>query len=279
MASLQSPPSINDARTQALLELAARLDTLDLTPLFVYSLDSTPDSALIFLAWQFDVLAAGWQLAAGFASTGDFDALTDIDTLTDIDNLSLPGSVNASDFDAWRTLLKESIPLHRVRGTPYSITQALASLGFSDVTFEEGQASWGGSVYPSSQGWAVFRVVVHLAAAQMVGPNDGVAIAAAVNFFKPERSWLDQVIFAAVPFSDAGPVPIDFPGYVESAPAPTDTITAMFNPLSDVYGPLNPLVNGHYLCSGGHNCGANEPVLSDDGIVANGVPIASTFHN
>src|ERR1700736_6954946 len=125
MALLQLPSSINDLRSQSLLRTIARLDALDLTPLLVYRLDSAPDSALIFLAGQFDMLDPQWQLAAT-TSGESIDALTDVDSLTDIDTLlSSSGSAGPSDFDSWRALLRGAIPLHRVHGTPYSIRQAL----------------------------------------------------------------------------------------------------------------------------------------------------------
>ncbi|MBE3605221.1 phage tail protein, partial [bacterium] len=56
MAHLQVQPSINDARSAALLDLIERLGALDLTPLLVYRIDSAPDSVLLALAWQFDML-------------------------------------------------------------------------------------------------------------------------------------------------------------------------------------------------------------------------------
>ena len=102
-----------------------------------------------------------------------------------------------------------------MRGTAYSIRQALASLGWSSVGFLEGQSSWGGSAWPSSEGWAVFRVMVNLAAGQTVGANDPARIAAAVNFFKPARSWLDALVFEAAPLDDAAPAPGDFTGAVD----------------------------------------------------------------
>ena len=187
MAQLQIPPSIDDLRSQSLLVTIERLDALDLTPLLVYRLDSAPDSALIFLAWQFDMLDPQWQLAA--SSSGEsIDALTDIDTLTDVDTLlSSSSSAGPTDFDSWRALLQTSIPLHRVHGTSYSIRQALASLNWNSVSFLEGQASWGGSAWPSSEGWAVFRVMVNLETGQTVGANDAARIVAAVNFFKPAQ--------------------------------------------------------------------------------------------
>ena len=68
MAELNIQPSINDARSSALLVLLERLDNLDLVPILVYRLDSVPDSALTLLAWQFDMLDPEWQLAVKVAS-------------------------------------------------------------------------------------------------------------------------------------------------------------------------------------------------------------------
>ena len=151
MAELSIQPSINDVRSNALLELLERLGNLDLAPLLVYRLSSVPDSALVFLAWQFDMLDPEWQLAASLQES--FDALTTIDGLTNIDTLTSIGSATGpSDFDSLRALLKVAIPLHRTRGTPYSIATALASLGWDGVTFQEGQAAWGGTSWPASRG-------------------------------------------------------------------------------------------------------------------------------
>jgi P2-related tail formation protein len=273
MAQLQLPPSINDLRSQSLMATIERLDALDLTPLLVYRLDSAPDSALIFLAWQFDMLDPQWQLAAS-TSGESIDALTDVDTLTDIDTLlSSSGSAGPTDFDSWRALLQTSIPLHRVHGTSYSIRQALASLNWTSVTFLEGQTSWGGSAWPSAEGWAVFRVVVNLGTGQTVGLNDAARIVAAVNFFKPARSWLDALVFEASPLGDAAPAPGDFTGAVDNAPAPSDLLTAPLEPLAD-QRVIAPVYNGHYYHIG-IRYGANEPAVADSGVVANGVPISA----
>jgi P2-related tail formation protein len=273
MAQLQLPPSINDLRSQSLLATIQRLDALDLTPLLVYRLASAPDSALIFLAWQFDMLDPQWQLAA--SSSGEsIDALTNIDTLTDVDTLlSSSGSAGPTDFDSWRTLLQAAIPLHRVHGTPYSIRQALGSLGWSSVSFLEGQASWGGSAWPSSEGWAIFRVVVNLGAGQAVGTNDAARIVAAVNFFKPVRSRLDVLVFEATPLADAAPRPSGFIGAVDHVPAPSDLLTAPIAPLADLRV-IAPVYNGHYYHIGITH-GTREPAVADSGVVANGVPISA----
>jgi len=273
MAQLQLPPSINDLRSQALLATIERLDALDLTPLLVYRLDSAPDSALIFLAWQFDMLDPQWQLAAS-TSGESIDALTDPDALTDIDTLlSSSGSAGPTDFDSWRALLQTAIPLHRVHGTSYSIRQALASLSWTSVSFLEGQASWGGSAWPSSEGWAVFRVVMNLAEGQGVGMNDPARIVAAVNFFKPARSWLDALVFEAAPLGDTAPAPGDFTGEVDNIPAPSDLLTAPLAPIAE-QRVIAPVYNRHYY----HiviTYGAHEPAVADSGVVANGVPISA----
>lgn len=132
MPALQPQPSIDDTRTRAHLAIGDRLRTLDLTPLLVYRIDSVVDSALAPLAWQFDVANVLFQLLA-------------------------PG-------DSPRALLKAAIPLHATLGTPAAIKTALESLGWPNVTIQEGQASWGGTSYPISQGWAVSRLLVPMVA-------------------------------------------------------------------------------------------------------------------
>jgi len=149
MAQLIIQPSINDTRSRALLDLIERMDALDLTPILVYRLDSVPDSALLFLAWQFDLVAPQWQLGAQLSES--LDTLLNIDALTDIDTLSSTGGVSGpSDFVSLRALLKVAIPLHRTRGTPFAIKAALKPLGWSKLTLLEGQATWGGTSYPAN---------------------------------------------------------------------------------------------------------------------------------
>ncbi|MGC1189714.1 MAG: phage tail protein, partial [Candidatus Binatus sp.] len=210
MPELSAAPSINDTRTQALLVLIARLAALDLTTLLIYRIDSVVASALPFLAWQFDILSPLWQLIAPVAL--GVDALTNIDLLIDVDNLIEAGGLVTEltlTEAAQRDLLKSAIGLHRFRGTPWAIKQALASLGWATVTLLEGQTSWGGVAYPSSQGWAVFRVMIDLAAGQGVSIGAASTAAAAANFFKPARAWLDSVLFALPAITDAGPAPSD----------------------------------------------------------------------
>ncbi|MGA2411838.1 MAG: phage tail protein, partial [Candidatus Binataceae bacterium] len=266
----------NDVRSQALLGLIERLDLLDLSPILVYRLDSAPDSALIFLAWQFDMLDPEWQLSVQAGES--IDALTTIDGLTDIDTLSSVGSVaGPSDFDSLRVLLKSAIPLHRTRGTGYAIRTALQSLGWTSVTFLEGQASWNGSAWPSSEGWAVFRTHVQLAAGQAVGHSDAARAIAAINFFKPVRAWLDSLWFNAAPINDVIQAPLDLLVAVftqtDPAPAPSDSLHAAGWPIADVKA-LTPFYDAHFYHRG-ITYGENEPAVADDGVAINGVSIAS----
>jgi P2-related tail formation protein len=276
MAELSIQPSINDVRSQALLVLLERLDSLDLVPILVYRLDSVPDSALTLLAWQFDMLDPEWQLAA---VTGEsWDAIKTIDGLTNIDTLSSLGSeAGVSDFDSLRALLKAAIPLHSTRGTPYSIKAALQALGWSSVTFQEGQASWNGTSWPAEEGWAVFRVYIQIAQGQIVGSGDANSAIAAINFFKPMRAWLDSSWFVAAPLIDFVQRPLDtlvsIFSQVDAAPVASDALKALAWPVADTRI-VTPLYDSRYRHTG-ITYGTNEPAVADSGVTVNGEPIAS----
>jgi P2-related tail formation protein len=283
MPELTPAPSINDTRTQALLVLIDRLAAIDLTTLLVYRIDSVVAGALPFLAWQFDVLSPLWQLIAPIAL--GVDALTSIDLLTDIDNLIETGGIVSELIlteESQRALLKNAIALHRFRGTPWAIKHALASLGWAQVSLLEGQLSWGGTAYPSNQGWAAFRVMIDLGAGQGVSSGDASTAAAAANFFKPARSWLDSVWFSPPAIFDAGPDPTDkftLTGIVkyqlDAAPVPNDNALAFAIAaarLTDAYGPIAPEYNGHYRHSG-MTYGANEPEVADPALIVNGAAV------
>lgn len=276
MPQLSVQPSINDVRGQALLQLTERLGAIDLTPLLIYRLDSVPDSALLMLAWQFDMLAPQWQLGA---QTGEsINALTDIDSLTDIDTLTSVGdAASASDYDSWRNLLRNAIPLHRTRGTPYAIKTALGSLGWNNVSLLEGQSTWGGTTYPTSQGWAVFRVLINLAAGQQVAANDTSRISNAVAFFKPVRALLDSIWFNLPQVVDAMPTPVDTVVSIfqqtSFAPLPSDVVAAPGWPVADKKV-TTPLYNAHFYHTGIAYGGA-QAVAVDSGTIALGVPVSS----
>ena len=284
MPELSAAPSINDTRTQALLALVARLAALDLTTLLVYRIDSVVESALPFLAWQFDILSPLWQLIVP-VSLGGVNALTSIDLLIDVDNLIESGGV-VSDQPlaqaAERELLMSAISLHRFRGTPWAIKQALGSLGWTEVMLLEGQSAWGGDAYPPNQGWAVFRVMINLAVGQGVPNGAASTAAAAVNFFKPARAWMDSIWFVAPAITDAGPAPSDkltlsgIAQYqIDAAPVPNDAALRLAigtAPITDAYGPIVPAYDAHYLHSG-ITYGDNEPAVADSALIVNGAAV------
>jgi hypothetical protein len=214
MADLQAQPSINDLRAQGHLELSARLKNLDLTKILLYTPNVAP-SALPFLAWQFDVLGPFWALLGATNNT--------------------------------LNLIQNSIPLHKLAGTPAAIEQVVTNAGLVLVAIDEGESTWGGDEYPSDEGWAAFRVTTLLAdpegiATSIAADFDSVpdvdllvdwdtleyisgnlvavswdsaqqaALIAAINFFKPQRCVLDRMNYQAI-------------GIVDSVSAFTDAVS------------------------------------------------------
>jgi len=140
--NLRPASSINDLRTQAYMQLSARLESIDLTPLLIRTLGSNlPASILPYLIWELDMMIPSVPMQAlGVTS---------------------------------QTIIQNALPLHKTMGTPGAISQALSLCGFT-ATCYEGQASWGGSAYPANQGWAVFRVGVDGSGQAPIGVINGI---------------------------------------------------------------------------------------------------------
>jgi hypothetical protein len=273
-------PSINDTRGQAILAIVdQRMKALDLTPLLVYRIANLPDSAVLAMAWQWDVLDPSW--ITGIAAGEAWDALTSIDLLTGVDTLAsqLNDATSVSDFDTYRQLIASSVPLHQMRGTPAAILSALAEIGFGTAILQEGQNSWGGTSWPATQGWAAFRVVVPLAPGQTVTARQISQIAGAANFWKNARSWLDSVQLLAPPLNEMLlPAPSDnvvniFAQFDPLSPTPADLVGAPGWAVSDVKSVV-PLHDTRYLHAG-TTYGGTEPVTVDSGVVVNGAAIAA----
>ncbi len=273
-------PSINDTRGQAILAIVdQRMKALDLTPILVYRIADLPDSAVLAMVWQWDVLDPSW--ATGIAAGEAWDTSTSIDLLTDIDTLSSQqnDATSVSDFDTYRALIASSVPLHQMRGTPAAILSALSQLGFTNAILQEGQNSWGGTNWPVIQGWAVFRVVIPLAPGQTVTAQQITQITGAANFWKNARSWLDSVQLIAPPLADSlAPAPGDalvsiFKQFDPLHPAPSDFIAASFGPILDAKTVV-PLHNDRYYHDG-TTYGVNEPAVADSGVVVNGVSVSA----
>jgi tail protein P2 I len=293
MADLTLAPSINDARGKAILAITdQRMKALDLTPILVYRIPNLPNSAVLAMAWQWDVLDPSWAL--GIAAGEAWDVLSDIDSITNIDTLLSNNSVDGpSDYDTYRQLIQNSVPLHKLRGTPAAILTALANLGFGlppvsgygggggvgSVTILEGQNSWGGTAWPANEGWAVFRIVIALGNGQAITARQINQIIGAANFWKPARCWLDALQFTAVPLTDLLlPAPSDvliniFAQVDLLLPAPSDTLSAPAWPLADTKT-IIPLHDTRYLHIG-TTYDLNEPAVADSGVVVNGVAISA----
>ncbi|MEX2155126.1 MAG: phage tail protein I [Gemmatimonadaceae bacterium] len=168
------PSSIADERSQALVELAERLEALDRSLLLVYHIDTVPAAALFALAWQFDVLGFnGWDLAHSDAER--------------------------------RELLKGAIERHRFRGTPWAIKAALEAVGYAGTLIEEGIAV-------GLDHWAKFRVRVGSVPDNVeLTQAERDLIVGVVKAYKNARSHLDTLVYTTPAVEDAAALPNDPP--------------------------------------------------------------------
>jgi phage tail P2-like protein len=88
-----------------------RFDAIGLDALLVYLIDTVDESALYYLAWQFDVL--GYK-----------------------------GLHLATTTQQKRELIKKSIELHRFKGTVWAIKEALSAIGFPNAVVTEHITHW-----------------------------------------------------------------------------------------------------------------------------------------
>ena len=296
---LQLQPSIStDQRSQAHLSLINRLGNLDLSPILVYRIPSLTDSAVLAMAWQWDVLnplllPALAQIIVEhpvLAQYLSWDAVQNIDTLTDIDTLQYltlvattqnPITVGPALYAQYRSLIELSTSLHSIMGTPQALKNALAGVGFPSAIIQEGQNTWGGTQYPPSQGWAVFRVLINLDASPPGTdftslPNRMVALC---NFWKPARCHLDSVQFQHFLFDTLIPPVSDslvniFLRTDLLIPPPTDIITARFAPLKDTKS-LSLQYNKRYFYGSDVTYGDGQPHVVSGPVVVNGIPVTT----
>ena len=150
MAELQIQPSINDARSQAHLQLIGRLGGLDLSPILVYRIPSLVDSAVLPMAWQWDVLnplllpELSQIITLAFPS---WDPVSGIDTLINLDLLQYQAEGAAptlqQSYAQYRTLIQLSTALHSLMGSVAGLKNALAGLGYPNAIVQEGQNTLG----------------------------------------------------------------------------------------------------------------------------------------
>lgn len=160
-----------------------RFTSLELDALLVYLIDTVDSDAIPYLADQFDVLGyKGFRLAQNEADQ--------------------------------RAIIKRSIELHRYKGTLWAVREALTSIGYGDVIFEEHVEGH----------WANFRVTIDIG----THPITDLAISDLVNMiyeYKNTRSHLLDLSYTLTLTSDN--ITITDDGFdVAQASADVDTITA-----------------------------------------------------
>lgn len=145
----------------------AHFGDIDLSQALVYIIDNAPAEVLPYLADQFDVLGyKGWLFA-------DTDAKK-------------------------RALLKKAIILHRRKGTPWAIREALKAIGYVDAEIIEGvgltydgTANFDGTQdYGGGSDWANF--IVRLYIDDSLGDDETIATNV-INAYKREACNLISV--------------------------------------------------------------------------------------
>jgi len=151
----------------------ARIDMIEIESLLVYIIDTVPSSALQTIAEQFNVMGyKGWSL-----TTSDSEK---------------------------RSLIKKAIELHRYKGTPWAIKEALKSVGYAGASIQEhvginydGQYNYDGEVSYGTSNWAKFAVQLDLGDNKGISSDQITTIVALINEYKNVRSHLITVSFAA----------------------------------------------------------------------------------
>jgi phage tail P2-like protein len=158
--SLLPPPLRRDLNMRALETVIARLSAIDLTPLVIADVDNVPASLLPHLAEQLNVLGdAGWDMATTEA--------------------------------AQRTLIKEAIALHKLKGTRYAVERALDILGVVALIIEWWQREPQGTPHTFSVSVSLKDQPVDAAAIDAARIEQ---IRRAVTFWKPVRSHFTMTV-------------------------------------------------------------------------------------
>jgi P2-related tail formation protein len=195
--------------------IESRMNAIDLTPLLIYLVDIAPSEALYHLADQFNVLGfKGWFLC--------------------------------SNDDERRSLIKRAIELHRYKGTPWAIKEALKSIGFYDAKIQEhaggifydGVNDYNGMSVYGGGGWATFRIqLLDLGETKGISTESLATIIQMINEYKNARSTLIGILFYATVSDIIEPNDDDLIGEIQ-----TDEVDELFG--------LSILYNGSYKYDG-----------------------------
>lgn len=145
---------------------------IDTNPLLINLIDTVPDVALPYLAEQFDVLG-------------------------------IKGYKYADTVPKQRALIKNAIELHRYKGTPWAVKNALIAVGVLDCQIIEGGIPilydgtylYDGSITYGYYSWAVFRVLIDIYSFPFATTAVLVEMRQLIEEYKPERSTLLDVSF------------------------------------------------------------------------------------
>lgn len=156
---------------------ADRFANLNIEAVLIYLIDLVDADALPSLGLQFDVMGyKGWLLASTEAEKRD--------------------------------LIKKAIELHRRKGTPWAVKEAIKRFGFPDVVVEErltdlvnlydGTTSYDGTtVYGGDYHWAYFRVLIDINGTLTDITTVQIdTIIALINEYKNVRSWLHTLVLS-----------------------------------------------------------------------------------
>jgi P2-related tail formation protein len=153
-----------------------RLSNIDVEAVLIYLIDTVNASALPILAEQFDVLGI-----KGF------------------------GLVQTEEEQ--REVIKKAIELHRFKGTPWSIKEALKAIGYfgaeivegfsDDIIFYDGVHNHNGTQLYGPGHWADFAVIMDIGATQGINAQSAAAAVALIIEYKNVRSRLRYVAYQA----------------------------------------------------------------------------------
>lgn len=143
-----------------------RFAALEIEKVLIYVIDRVDADALLPLAEQFDLLGyRGWKLA--------------------------------KTEQEKRDLIKRAVELHRYKGTPYGIKEALKSIGFENTIIQErignlhdGTALHNGAINHGTGNWATFRVIFDLGNDKGISSAQTADLLALIDEYKNVRSHL-----------------------------------------------------------------------------------------
>lgn len=127
--------------------------------------------------------------------------------------IMLPWLAYALSVDAWdphwpegikREVIRQSVQIHRIKGTPASIRQVLVAAGYGDCEVVEhynddihdGSVPHDGTItYAAPDHWAEFRIIM----ARPISIEQADHVRALVESVKPVRSHLKSLVFTEAP--------------------------------------------------------------------------------